>query len=301
MTSGSPELFVPAITPFAEDMSVDHDRLVAHDKALMAAGARTLAPFATASEANSLSGADRVAALETLIEAGIPADALIQKRVCCAVPGTIALSAHAADPGCRGVLMLPPFYVKGVHGGGVFAAFAEVIEAVGSDRLDVYLDHIPQMAGVPISMDLIERLVTAYPGTIRGLKDKSGKWTHSRAVIGTVPDIDAYSASGSRIVDNAAAGGAGHDSASAKVTPGGIRRLIDALGTAAEAACRAQVSRLRSILEGLALIPAIKAAVARQHGDPGFARLRPPVVAPGPEHADTIARAVNIAAGRVPA
>lgn len=295
------ELFVPAITPFAEDMSVDHTRMVAHARALLDAGAHGLAPFGTTSEANSMSVAERMAALEALIEGGIPADALIPGTGCAALPDTVALSAHATKLGCRGVLMLPPFYYKGVSDDGVFAAYAHVIEAVGAANLGVYLYHIPQMSGVAISHALISRLLKAYPGTIRGLKDSSGKWEYSRDVIAAFPEIATYSASESMIVDNAAAGGAGCISASSNVNPAGIRRLIDGLGSEEEAALLAQVSAVRKIFEGVPLIPAIKAAVALQHGDAAFGRLRPPFVAPGAEHDAAIARAVDIAAGKVPA
>jgi len=295
------ELYVPAITPFAADMSVDHARLVAHARALLAAGAHGLAPFGTTSEANSMSVAERMAALEALIEGGIDPQVLIPGTGCAALPDTVALSAHATRLGCRGVLVLPPFYYKGVPEDGVFAAFAQVIETVGAADLGVYLYHIPQMSGVPITPALIERLLKAYPGTIRGLKDSAGKWDYARDVIAAFPEIATYSASEAMIVKNAAAGGGGCISASSNVNPAGIRALIDALGTPAEDAALAQVSAVRAIFEGLPLIPAIKAAVAAQQDDPAYARLRPPFMPTGAEHADAIARAVALSGDGVAA
>ena len=291
------ELYVPAITPFAADLSVDHARLVAHGKALIAAGAHGLAPFGTTSEANSLSVAERMAALEALVEGGIAPGVLIPGTGCCAAPDSITLSAHATRLGCKGVLMLPPFYYKGVSDDGIFAAFAQVIEAVGSTRLGVYLYHIPQMSGVAIPLAVIERLLLAYPGTIRGLKDSSGKWEYSRDVIVNFPEIATYTASEAMIPDNARTGGAGCISASANVNPAGIRRLIDALGTEHEPAALEQVCALRSLFEALPLIPAIKAAVAARTGDPEYARLRPPFVPLPEEHRAEVARAVALAAG----
>ena len=289
------ELFVPAITPFTPDLSVDQPRLVAHAKALLSAGAHGLAPFGTTSEANSLTLAERMASLESLLAAGIPAQSLIPGTGCSAVGDTITLSAHAASLGCRGVLMLPPFFYKGVPEDGVFGAYAQAIEAVGSARLRVYLYHIPQMSGVPITLSLIERLIKAYPGPIAGLKDSSGKWENTKAVIEAFPQIDTYSASESLIPENVATGGAGCISASSNVNPAGIRRLIDGLGTAGEAALLDQVSQVRKIFEALPLIPAIKAAVALQTSDPEFARVRPPFVPAGSAHQAEIARAVKIA------
>ncbi len=294
MTPRKIELFVPAITPFAADLSVDTGRFVAHAKGLLAAGAHGLAPFGTTSEANSLSVAERTAALEALTRAGIPAAQLIPGTGCCAAADSIALSKHAMDLGCRGVLMLPPFFYKGVSDDGVFDAYARVIEAVGTG-LRVYLYHIPQMSGVPITCALIERLIAAYPGVIAGLKDSSGKWENTAAVIAAFPQIDTYSASESLIPENVAAGGAGCISASSNVNPAGIRALIDGLNGPDHDTLHDQVSGVRRIFEGLPLIPAIKAAVAAQTGEPDFARVRPPFTATGAEHGDAIAQAVRLA------
>ncbi len=299
MTPRKIELFVPAITPFAADMSVDTDRFVSHAKAVLAAGAHGLAPFGTTSEANSLTVGERMTALESLIAAGIPASQLIPGTGCCAAGDTIALSAHATGLGCRGVLLLPPFFYKGVSEDGVFDAYAQVIDAVGPG-LQVYLYHIPQMSGVPITLPLIARLIDAYPAVIAGLKDSSGQWDNTAAVIAAFPQIDTYSASESLIPDNVAAGGAGCISASANVNAAGIRALIDGLGGPRQAALHDQVSAVRRIFETLPLIPAIKAAVAAQYGDEGYARVRPPFVATGPAHAGAVAKAVHLADGQTP-
>lgn len=293
MTDRKTELFVPVITPFKADMTLDTDRLLAHSKALLEAGAHGLAPFGTTSEANSLTVAERGDALEAMVAAGIPPDRLIPGTGCCAADDTIALSAHATGLGCRGVLMLPPFFYKGVSDEGVFAAYAQAIEAVGAG-LKVYLYHIPQMSGVPITLPLIDRLIGAFPGVIAGLKDSSGDWQNTASVIATFPGIDTYSASESLIPENVAAGGAGCISASSNVNARGIRALIDGLGGPDHDALHAQVSAVRGIFEGLPLIPAIKAAVAIQHDDAAFATVRPPFTQTGPDHAEAIAEAVRL-------
>jgi 4-hydroxy-tetrahydrodipicolinate synthase len=294
MTSRKIELFVPAITPFAADLSLDTARFVAHAQSLIAAGAHGLAPFGSTSEANSLSVSERMAALEALVAAGVSPSQLIPGTGCCAAADTIALSSHATKLGCRGALMLPPFFYKGVSDEGVYDAYAQVIEAVGPE-LRVYLYHIPQMSGVAITLPLIERLLATFGGQIAGLKDSSGKWENTAAVIAAFPQIDTYSASETLIPENVAAGGAGCISASSNVNPHGIRALIDGLNGRDHAALHAQVSGVRTIFEGLPLIPAIKAAVALQAGDLGLARVRPPFVATGAAHAEAIAHAVHLA------
>ena len=294
MTPRKIELFVPVITPFASDLSVDTARYVTHAQALLVGGAHGLAPFGTTSEANSLSVTERMAALEALIAGGIDPAQLIPGTGCCAAPDTIALSAHAMQLGCRGVMMLPPFFYKGVSDEGVFDAYAQVIEAVGPN-LRVYLYHIPQMSGVPITLPLIKRLITRFGDQIAGLKDSSGSWENTAAVIAAFPQIDTYSASESRIPENVAAGGAGCISASSNVNPRGIRALIDGLNGTDHDALHRQVCAVREIFESMPLVPSIKRTIAVQRGDENFGRVRPPFVAVGQDHADAIARAVHLA------
>jgi 4-hydroxy-tetrahydrodipicolinate synthase len=276
MSHHSPRLFVPAITPFGPDLSVDRGRFVAFCRRLLDDGADGLAVFGTTSEANSLSVAERIAGLEALVAAGIDPARLIPGTGCAALPDTIALTRHATALGCRGVLMLPPFFYKPLSDEAVFAAYAAVIAAV--PEVALYLYHIPQISGVPLTLPMIARLIESFPGTVRGLKDSSGKWDNTAAVIAAFPQIETYSSSESLLPANVAAGGAGCISGSANVNAAGIMRLIGALGTAGEAAALAQVGAVRAACEALPLIPGVKAVAALRLRDPGYARVRPPLL-----------------------
>lgn len=291
----SPKLYVPAITPFAADLGADRARFVANCQALLADGADGLAPFGTTSEANSLSVAERIELLDALIDAGIAADRLIPGTGCAALPDTIALTRHAVSRGCLGTLTLPPFYYKGVPEAGLVDSFAAVIDAVADARLRIYLYHIPQMSGVPMTLTLIEALMTRFPRVFVGLKDSSGNWDNTRAIIEAFPELDVYSASEALIPNNVAAGGAGCISASANVNARNIKALMAALGTPQEPAIAAGVTEIRKIFEGLPLIPAIKMAAAIRHGDEAYAIVRPPFVRLPEEHRGAVARAVALA------
>lgn len=212
------------------------------------------------------------------------------------MPDSITLTRHAVSLGCLGVLALPPFYYKGVTDEGVFASYARIIEAVGDTRLRLYLYHIPQFTGVPITLGLIERLLKAYSGTIAGLKDSSGNWDNTAAVIKAFPELASYSASEALLGKNVAAGGAGCISASANVQARNIVALMRALGTADEEAIASRVTAVRKIFEGLPLIPAIKAATARRHNDDGYRIVRPPLVALAAEFAPQIEEALRLSA-----
>lgn len=291
----SPKLYVPAITPFQADLGADRARFVANCQALLADGADGLAPFGTTSEANSLSVSERIELLDALIDAGIAADRLIPGTGCAALPDTIALTRHAVSRGCLGTLTLPPFYYKGVPEAGLVDSFAAVIDAVADARLRIYLYHIPQMSGVPMTLTLIEALMTRFPGVFVGLKDSSGNWDNTRAIIEAFPELDVYSASEALIPNNVAAGGAGCISASANVNARNIKALMAALGTPQEPAIAAGVTEIRKIFEGLPLIPAIKMAAAIRHGDEAYAIVRPPFVRLAEEHRAAVARAVALA------
>ncbi len=271
-------LFVPAITPFRADLSVDTERFIAHSRLLLVDGADGLAPFGTTSEATSMSVGERMAALDALVDAGIPATRLIPGTGCAALPDSIALTRHALSHGVRGTLTLPPFFYKPVSPDGLFASYARLIEAVGSDGLRLYLYHIPLMTGVGITLDLIERLTIEFPGVVAGLKDSSGNWDNTAAVIAAFPEIETYSASESLLVRNVAAGGAGCISASANVNAAGIMALIRALGMPEESARLEAVGVVRSLFEKMPLIPAIKATIASRLSDPAYAITRPPLM-----------------------
>src|SRR2546421_8423836 len=109
---------------------------------------------------------------------------------CCALSDSVRLTAHATALGCAGVLMLPPFYYKGVSDEGLYRSFTEVIERVGDARLRLYLYHIPPVSQVPITLALIERLLKSFPGTVAGVKDSSGDWNNTKAM------LDAFAKSG---------------------------------------------------------------------------------------------------------
>ena len=158
----------PVVTPFRKDLSPDTDRFVRHCKWLMKNGCSGLAVFGTNSEANSMSVDEKLELLEALVKGGVPASVLMPGTGHCALSDSVKMTREAVRLGCGGVLMLPPFYYKGVSDEGLFRNFSEIIERVGDDRLRLYLYHIPPVSNVAISLDLIDRLLSRYPGIVAG-------------------------------------------------------------------------------------------------------------------------------------
>lgn len=282
MTERFKGVLVPASTPFTADLEPDDARFLTLCRWLMDEGADGLAIFGTTSEANSVGFADRMRLTEAVINAGVPASKLLPGTGTCALSDTVAMTKHAVDAGCGGVLVLPPFYYKNPSDDGLFAAFSEVIQRVGDARLQLYLYHFPQMAGVGIPLTVIDRLVKEYPETVAGLKDSSGDWENTKAIIENFPSLHVFPSSEARVVDALKIGGAGCISASANVNVAAISQLIKTWETPEGDALNASVSKIRKTIEGYHAISAVKAILAAFSGDPAWDQLMPPLT-PLPE------------------
>ena len=210
-------VLVPVLTPFTPRGEPDAGRFIAFCRWLLDQGAGGLAIFGTTSEANSMSPAERMALLDRLIEAGVPAQKLMPGTGACAMTDAVSLVRHAVDHGCGGVLMLPPFYYKGVSDDGIFAFISGVIDKVGSSALKLFLYHIPPMAVVGFSLDLVGRLIRAYPETVVGLKDSSGDWSNTAALLDRFPGFAVFPGSEVFLLDGLRKGGAGCITASGNV------------------------------------------------------------------------------------
>jgi len=272
-------VFSPVLTPFNPDLSPSVPRFVKHCRWLTGQGVG-LSIFGTNSEANSLSVGEKRTLLDTLLEAGISTDRLMPGTGACALTDTIELTRHAVAAGCAGVLMLPPFYYKGVSDEGLFRSFASVIDAVADPRLRIYLYHIPQVSQVGISMGLIERLLKAYPEAIAGIKDSSGDWSNTETMLREFQPqgFDVFAGSEAILLSTLRGGGAGCITATGNVNPGPIVALYEHWQESDADARQQALNATRGVFQKLPMIAAMKAAIAWQTNDPAWATLRPPLV-----------------------
>jgi 4-hydroxy-tetrahydrodipicolinate synthase len=271
-------VLVPVLTPFAPGGEPDTGRFVAFCRWLLDQGAGGLSIFGTTSEANSMAAAERMALLDRLIEAGIPAQKLMPGTGACSMTEAAGLVRHAVGHGCGGVLMLPPFYYKGVSDDGIFAFISAVIDKVPSSALRIYLYHIPPVAQVGYSLDLVGRFISAYPQTVVGLKDSSGDWGNTAALLERFPGFAVFPGSEVFLLDALRKGGAGCITASGNVNVPGIRKLYDNWRGPQADTLQAEVTTLRKALQAYPMVPALKRMVAHFHNDPDWAAVRPPLV-----------------------
>jgi 4-hydroxy-tetrahydrodipicolinate synthase len=294
-------VLAPVLTPFKADLSPDPERFIAHCKWLLSQNCG-LAVFGTTSEANSLAAEERSMLLDALVAAGVDTSRMMPGTGCCSITETVKLTAQAVKHGCAGVLMLPPFYYKGVSEEGLYRYFSEVVQRVGDARLKIYLYHIPPVAVVGITTGLVGRLRAAYPNAIAGMKDSSGDWNNTKTFLDAFAKsgFDVFVGSESFLLANMRNGGAGTISATANVNPAAIHKLYTEWvrsRTGGDAAARAdfedQQAKLNVVRDVFGkkypMISALKQAVAIRANDSAWARVRPPLVELTAEQAKTFA------------
>lgn len=279
MTNRIRGVLAPVLTPFDAMLEPDADRFVAHCRWLVENDAG-LAIFGTNSEAASITTSERIALTDTLLEAGIPAGRMMPGTGACALSDAVELSRHASEAGAAGLLVLPPFFFKGVSEDGVFAYYSEIIERVGTGCAPIYLYHIPQLTYVPITLTLVERLLKRYPQVIAGAKDSSGDWNNTKAMIDNfaADGFDVFPASESFLSAAMPIGAAGCISATVNVNPARIHRMFKGWNSAGAQSLQADVDLVRKIFQGGQMIAAMKHAVAKWSGDARWRKVRPPLV-----------------------
>ncbi len=271
-------VFAAALTPLKDDLSPDLGAVIGHYRWLLNQGCDGIVCLGTTGEANSFSLDERLALLDALGATELPAK-LVVGTGCCAVSDTVRLSQKALEIGAAGVLVLPPFYYKGVSDDGLYGAYAETIERIGDPALKLYIYHFPKMTALEISLELIGRLIASYPDTVVGLKNSSGDWDNIAAMIAAFPGFDVFAGSEEFLLPTLALGGPGCMSATVNLLAPQSAELYAKWQDAGAEALQEHLTALRTTISRSAPIPAMKALLARQSGTAAWARVRPPLVA----------------------
>ena len=270
-------VLAPVLTPFNPDMQINNDLFLKHCKFLASEGLG-LAVFGTTSEGNSISLEEKIELLQKLIEAKIDPAILMPGTGCSALSDTIRLTKFSLDIGCAGVLMLPPFYYKEVTIEGLYNYYSEVIQQIGSSNLRIYLYHIPPVAQVPITIQLIEKLIKNYPNIVVGIKDSSGDWANTKAMLDCQwDDFRIFVGSENHLLQNMKYGGSGCISATANINPRGIKELCDNWNKENSHELQKQLTQIRNSFSNFPLIPALKSYLARHLKEKIWLLPRPPL------------------------
>jgi 4-hydroxy-tetrahydrodipicolinate synthase len=268
------------LTPLKSDGAPDTAKLAAHCRWLLARGCDALGIFGTTGEANSFTVAERVRVLEDLAAAGIDGRRMMPGTGACAVPDAVDLTRAALKAGAAGALMLPAFYYKNPSDEGMAAFFSEVIEKVGDKRLKVYLYHFPQMAGVPVTFGVIERLLKAYPDTVVGMKDSSGDFENMKKAARAFPGFAVFPGADHLLYPMLKEGGAGAITACGNLVSELSAEIYRGFAAGRDmSAAHERLSAARVAMSKFPYPPGLKAMMAEITGDESWARVRPPLKA----------------------
>lgn len=258
-------------TPLDEQGGIDWRRLTAHAGSLLGQGMKVVTAFGTTGEGVSLAAAARAPLYERMAEAGIAAGQLVE---CVYGPPSQEAGAHmrrALETGAAGILLAPPFYFKQPAEDGVYRWFAEALEAAGPACRDIILYNIPQLTGVTVGATLVGRLRTAFPGIIAGVKDSSGDWDQTTALLAEHRDLAMLVGHEGHLARAVRHGASGAISGVANFAPALVAKLVRGEDDP-------RIDVILSLLLKLPVVPAVKAVLAAQVGDEAWLRVRAPLV-----------------------
>ncbi len=104
----------PAITtPFTPQGEVDHEFLAGHARRLLASGCRGLVPLGSLGEGATLSRREKLAVLATCVDAVGDRIPVVAGISALGTDEAVSLAQAAADAGCAGLMVLPPYVYRG--------------------------------------------------------------------------------------------------------------------------------------------------------------------------------------------
>jgi 4-hydroxy-tetrahydrodipicolinate synthase len=260
-------------TAIDETGAPDCARSTALARYLLANGCDGLNVLGTTGEATSFSLDERKRVMTAYRDAGLPMDRLMVGTGAASVADAVALTRHAADLGFAGALVLPPFYYKGVPDDGLVAYAETLVQATAERPIPIYLYHFPQQSGLPWHVGLVGRLLGMFGQRIVGLKDSSGDMAYARAAAALAPDFKVFPSTEAALPEARTGRFAGCISATANLNADLCARAWKSGDTAAiEAAVT-----IRKLFDGKQLVSGVKATLAHIHGDPAWARVKPPL------------------------
>ena len=174
---------------------------------------------------------------------------------------------------------------------GLFEHYEKLIEGINHPKLKIYLYHIPQVSGVGLSIDLVSKLKAAYPDIITGIKDSSGVWENTEALL-NIKDLIVYPGAELPVIEAIKLGAPGCISATANINSNNIGKVIQLChsGNWDEAKkLHTKVKKIRLLFQDYAPIPAQKAILAMQTKNNLWNNLRPPLQGISSEKANALA------------
>jgi 4-hydroxy-tetrahydrodipicolinate synthase len=267
-------VYSAVLTPFNKDLTIDKKLFISHCEFLLN-NKINLAPLGTTGEANSISISEKIDLINTISKSDIPKEKIIIGTGNTSFVDAALLTKTAVENKIYSVLLLPPFYYKNVSDEGVYQYYKEIINEVNSKNLKVFLYNIPQVSGVIISVDLINRLKKEFSDIIAGIKDSSGNFENTKKYK-EVKNFIVYPGSEKFLYEGLKIGCSGCISATTNVNIEATK-LIDSFNTTDGTEINQRIKTVRDVFEKYPVIAALKATKIKE--DNNWSNIRPPLVA----------------------
>lgn len=257
------------LTPFAADGKIDTALLASHASGLINSGVHGVTLFGTTGEGASIALAERPAAIQALIDAGIPPRHIFMGLTATSVGDTLLQIDQAMEFGIDTFLLLPPYYFPAPGDAGL-RQWHETLFAQAARGAKFILYHIPQLTGVPLSFDLVTGLHTDFPDRVIAIKDSSGQWPNAERLL-TASALPVLIGD-ERLLHRAFPMGAvGSICGMSNLHPARLRALFD---TVIEDTA---LSRQTDAVVSGPVIPALKALMTQATGNATWENLRAPL------------------------
>jgi 4-hydroxy-tetrahydrodipicolinate synthase len=263
-------IWAAVVTPLDETLEPDSARAVHYYGDLLNGGCDGINLLGTTGEAMSLSFRQRETLMEGIAESGLPLQRFMCGTGAASLADAIALKKVADRLGFAAALVMPPFFYRDATDDGIIGFFDAMLSA--ANETPVVLYNFPAMSGITFSASLVERLITAFPASIVGIKDSSNSFDYERDMLARFPALRVFPGSEALIARGKSLGIAGCISGSVALWPKLARAVLDS----DDAKLAAELEEKRRTV-GTPLIPSVRARIARERNDKGWLRSVPPL------------------------
>ena len=267
-------VYSAVLTPFKKNLTIDTKLFISHCEFLLKNNI-SLAPLGTTGEANSISISEKLDLIKIIANSDLPKEKIIIGTGNTSFVDAALLTKTAVENKIYSVLLLPPFYYKNVSDEGVYQYYKEIINTVKSTSLRIFLYNIPQVSGVTISIDLVNRLKKEFSDTITGIKDSSGNFENTKKYK-EIKNFIVYPGSEKFLYDGLHIGCSGCISATTNVNIEAAK-LINSFDKSEGESINKKIKAVRDVFEKYPVIPSLKATKIKV--DSNWSNIRPPLVA----------------------
>jgi 4-hydroxy-tetrahydrodipicolinate synthase len=260
------------ITPVDASLRPDPNLAIPYYRDLLARGCDALNVLGTTGEAFSLSVDDRLRFMESVAGSDLPRDRMMVGTGAAALGDAIRLTAAAFRLGFGAALVMPPFFFRDVTDDGVVRFFELLFAAVHPPQGRTFLYNFPQMSGVRFHPQLVDRLMSAFPDVVAGIKDSSNDSALQEAIAKVRPELAIFPSSEAYLTVARTNGFAGCISGSVALWP-----ELAADVWRGENEKQERLGALRASLAGFSLINCVRFLTARRANDPAWERCLPPL------------------------